>query len=118
MKRLTQGESKDHNQKRGVLEGLFGNFLRWLEKRLFHTDDDKAKARGWEVRAMRSGLGRVYRDPRWNSVFDCLACQGSGTAVDDSDGCAECRGTGVVRLGGLSSGRPPSVVGERPGGRR
>jgi hypothetical protein len=116
MKRSTQGESKDHNENRGVPEGLFGNFLRWLEKQLFQADDAKASARGWEVRATRRGFGRVYRDPRWNSVFECLSCLGSGADPAEADGCVECRGTGVVRLGGLSSRRLPSVVGDRPGG--
>lgn len=56
---------------------------------LFAAEDARAKSRDWQV--TRRGLGRVYRDPRWDSVHACEVCDGVG------GDCVVCGGTGVVR---------------------
>ena len=53
---------------------LLGSRLRrWLMTQIasvgdlvFRVDDDFAESNGWAVRTIRGGLGRIYRDPRFD----------------------------------------------------
>ena len=70
-------------------------FDRWID-RLFAAEDANAVAHGWEIRRKRGG-GRVYRDPRWDTIRCCEFCGGTGLAVNAWAGCEPCGGTGVIR---------------------
>jgi hypothetical protein len=74
---------------------------RWLSKvieavgdRLFRTDDQWAIEHNLQVTRGRGGLSRSYRDPRFDTLYACLQCGGSGRTSREP--CAECHGTGRV----------------------
>jgi hypothetical protein len=75
--------------------------VRWLRRlieaagdRLFRTDDQTAIKNHWQITKRHSGLSRSYRDPRFDTLYTCLRCGGSGRT--DREPCAECGGTGRV----------------------
>ena len=86
---------KDDNTGRKP-ENWITRLLDRAERRLFVADDAAAAARGWEVRRRPGGRGREYRDPRWDMVSACCACDGHG--YRGAHDCDECDATGVVRL--------------------
>ena len=61
--------------------------------RLFAADDARARGYGWQITAQRGGLGRSYRDPRFDLLATCTECRGTGVDADDSP-CWVCPGTG------------------------
>lgn len=65
-----------------------------IANRLFAAEDDRARARGWQVRPISGGLGRGYRDPRWDMIRACDNCADFGADPD----CPVCGGTEVIRL--------------------
>jgi hypothetical protein len=65
-----------------------------LEQRLFGDLDAQAQHDGWQVTRLHHGLGRRYRDPRFDLLSTCLDCAGSGSI--DGQPCEPCRGTGRV----------------------
>jgi DnaJ-class molecular chaperone len=65
--------------------------------RLFAADDARARGRGWQVTARRDGLGRSYRDPRFNLLIRCPECRGTGAGADERP-CRRCPGTGRLTL--------------------
>jgi len=48
--------------------GWLADVTRRIGERLFMACDEEANWRGWEITALAGGLGRRYRDSR----FDCL----------------------------------------------
>ena len=42
--------------------------IAWAGDLLFRADDDYAESRGWGVSTTHGGLGRTYRDPRFDIV--------------------------------------------------
>jgi hypothetical protein len=75
--------------------------VRWLSKiieaagdRLFRRDDQRANAYGWQITKRHGGLSRSYRDPRFDTLYACLRCGGSGRTSHEP--CTECEGTGRV----------------------
>ena len=70
-----------------------------IAERLFRNDDARARQRGWSVSAWGGGLGRAYRDPRFDLLRACSACLGKGTLRQGQD-CGFCSGTGRVTLAG------------------
>jgi DnaJ-class molecular chaperone len=69
----------------------------WIWVRLFAADDARARACGWQVTVQRGGLGRSYRDPRFDRLVTCTECLGSGVHADDRP-CRTCPGTGRLAL--------------------
>jgi hypothetical protein len=49
---------------------------RRLGNRLFAMNDDEAGWRGWEVAVTAGGLGRRYRDPRFNTLREQFGAHG------------------------------------------
>jgi DnaJ-class molecular chaperone len=94
----------------------FGQLLTYLGERLFAADDETARARGWQIR--RTRMGRVYRDPRWDTVHACRFCAGTGAHLADSrieaDPCTHCGGIGVIRSAPVENTRQTAG---RTGGR-
>ena len=62
--------------------------------RLFRRDDQWAIEHNLQITAHHGGLSRRYRDPRFDTLYACLRCGGSGGT--DREPCAECEGTGRV----------------------
>lgn len=66
--------------------------------KIFQTDDRRARERGWQVVTRQGGLGRTYRDPRFNCLIPCPACNGRGH-MSDGSACSACQRTGRTVLG-------------------
>lgn len=60
--------------------GLLRRLLGAWEDRLFAPDDTRARARGWTVSRPVHGRGRIYRDPRWDTVRADLQTTWAGAA--------------------------------------
>ena len=71
---------------------------RRIGDRLFAADDAQARGRGWQVTVRCGGLGRRYRDPRFDLLVTCTECDGAGVDADDRP-CRRCPGTGRLALG-------------------
>jgi len=68
---------------------------RWGD-RLFVMNDNEAYWRGWQIIKTHAGLGRRYRDPRFDTLAACARCAGMGDFADVP--CGPCRGTGRIAL--------------------
>jgi hypothetical protein len=64
-----------------------------LGQRLFASSDATARNHGWQVTPIQLGLGRQYRDPRFDTLTSCPACGGRGVTASRSS-CQRCSGTG------------------------
>jgi hypothetical protein len=78
-----------------VLLSWLAYIPRRLGDRLFTWNDTEAYWRGWQITKVHGGLGRRYRDPRFDTLTACPQCQGGGTTTKDTP-CAPCLGTGRV----------------------
>jgi len=83
---------------------IYLRLLAWLKasfdqprQRLFAATDATARQHGWQIISLSGGLGRRYRDPRFDNLASCLQCRGSGARVSGSP-CQTCAGTGRVTL--------------------
>jgi hypothetical protein len=63
-----------------------------IGNRLFAMNDAEAGWRGWQAINAYGGLGRRYRDPRFDLLGECPQCLGTGTKADQE--CPACLGTG------------------------
>jgi hypothetical protein len=63
-----------------------------LGNRLFAMNDAEAGWRGWQAINAYGGLGRRYRDPRFDTLLECPQCQGTGIKADEV--CRACLGGG------------------------
>ena len=73
-------------------------WIRALGEWLFRDDDARAVRHGWQIETRRGGLGRVYRDPRFDRLARCPDCGGSGTG-ESGGPCHRCSATGRIVLG-------------------
>jgi hypothetical protein len=64
-----------------------------LDRLLFRDPDLRATAKGWQVRRTRR-FEREYRDPRWDLVVRCEACDAEGTVGAHT--CPDCGGRGRI----------------------
>jgi hypothetical protein len=55
----------------------FEGQLRRIGDQLFAAQDTRARQRGWQITRQQNGLGRVYRDPR----FDLLTTRPAAAAL-------------------------------------
>ncbi len=69
-----------------------------LGERVFSADDNAARQLGWQVTPIYAGLGRRYRDPRFDSLAACQRCGGRG-GTGRGDRCLACAGAGRIVLG-------------------
>jgi hypothetical protein len=58
---------------------------RVLGDRMFAAHDTQARMIGWQITPIHGGLGRHYRDPR----FDCLSRWRDGTGGREGTECRE-----------------------------
>jgi hypothetical protein len=73
---------------------------RRLGDRLFAMNDAEAYWRGWQITSTQGGLGRGYRDPRFDTLAECPKCRGAGVTAALS--CRPCLGTGRITRGQVS----------------
>jgi hypothetical protein len=78
--------------------------LRWmrsalaaLARRLLADSDTTARQFDWEVTTTRWGLGRGYRDRRFDGLAACGTCAGRGS-LSQGNRCGGCGGTGRVTV--------------------
>jgi len=83
-----------------VLCDWLASFPRRWGDGLFARNDDEASWWGWQITKTRGGLGRRYRDPRFDTLAACARCAGAGVAADAP--CEPCLGTGRITLGEAS----------------
>jgi len=67
-----------------------------LADRLHAAEDARARQRGWQINCTSHGMGREYRDPRWDLISTCEVCGGEG--IHGVRHCPICQGRGTVRL--------------------
>jgi hypothetical protein len=60
---------------------------------IFASSDEEASWRGWDIQARQAGLGRRYRDRRFDTLVPCLRCPGTGAEA----GGAACLGCSLAR---------------------
>ena len=65
--------------------------------RWFAMNDAEAQWRGWQMTRVRGGLGRRYRDPRFDTLAECGRCRGAGLAAGAL--CVPCLVTGRTTAG-------------------
>jgi hypothetical protein len=71
-----------------------------LADRLHAAEDTRARRRGWQITRTSRGMGREYRDPRWDLIAACEVCGGEG--INGVHQCITCQGRGTVRLDQLN----------------
>jgi hypothetical protein len=71
-------------------------FLRRWGDRRFAMIDTEASWWGWQITKTLGGLGRRYRDIRFDTLAACLQCAGAGVWTDAP--CRPCLGTGRITL--------------------
>jgi hypothetical protein len=93
-----------------VLSSWLAYIPRRLGDHLFAMNDTEAYWRGWQITKVHGGLGRSYRDPRFDTFSPCPDCQGTGALAGAgrpdagrADAlCAPCLGTGRISTGEVS----------------
>jgi hypothetical protein len=88
----------------GLAAAVLLSWLAFIPRRLgdhlFAMNDTEAYWRGWQIAKVHGGLGRRYRDPRFDTLTGCLKCLGSGALADAP--CGPCLGTGRITIDGVS----------------
>ena len=82
-----------------VLDWLAYFLRRWTDRR-FAMNDTEAYWWGWQITKTLGGLGRNYRDIRFEALAPCGRCAGAG--VWQETPCGPCLGTGRITLGEVS----------------
>lgn len=72
-------------------------FVRRRADRWYAMNDTEAYWRGWQIAKAHGGLGRRYRDCRFDTLAACARCAGAGVRAEAP--CGPCLGTGRVTLG-------------------
>ena len=108
--RGVRGYGSPRGKKRGGLGGLspgasavldwLAYLLRRCGDRWFAMNDTEAYWRGWQITKTRGGLGRRYRDLRFDALAACAQCAGAGEWADAP--CGPCLGTGRIIIGEVS----------------
>jgi len=93
----------------GLAAAVLLSWLAYIPRRLgdhlFTWNDSEAYWHGWQITKVHCGLGRRYRDLRFDTLAACPQCRGGG--VNTKDGrvatpCTPCLGTGRVSTEELS----------------
>lgn len=91
---------------------IYSFFLSRLKSRLsaitqqvFAVPDTHARRHGWQVTVTRGGFGRRYRDPRFDYLAPCAACNGRGCNPHGTT-CSACHGTGRIVLDPAAVSQP------------
>jgi hypothetical protein len=84
----------------GVALDWVAYLLRRWGDRWFAMNDTEAYWWGWQITKTFGGLGRRYRDIRFDTLAACVRCAGAGAGTDAA--CGPCLGTGRIILGEVS----------------
>ncbi len=84
---------------------LLLRMLSAIGSKVFRTDDCRARERGWQVIPRHGGLSRTYRDPCFDYLTPCPACNGRGYNPDRT-ACSGCRGSGRLVLDRTDTTQP------------
>lgn len=83
---------------------IYNLFLTWLgailsglAERVFGATDTGARQHGWQVASTPGGLGRRYRDPRFDTLTARADCCGRGVKAPGNP-CRSCSGTGRIAV--------------------
>ena len=66
-----------------------GHCLTQVGNLLFAGKDEEASWHAWSVERRDAGLGRAYRDPRFDTLASCPRCHRVSTAADGT-ACKQC----------------------------
>ncbi len=86
---------------------ILSRLMHAMGAHFFRKNDELARRHGWAVEIRQGGLGRGYRDPRFDTLAHCPACLGTGSNTADRL-CQHCAGSGRITLrrqGQVSTGR-------------
>jgi hypothetical protein len=84
----------------GVALDWLAYFLRRWGDRWFAVNDTEAYWWGWQITKGLGGLGRRYRDTRFDTLAACARCAGAGGGADAP--CGLCLGPGRITRGEAS----------------
>ena len=76
-----------------------------ITQQVFAVPDTHARRHGWQVTVTRAGFGRRYRDPRFDYLAPCTACNGQGCNLHGTT-CSACHGTGRTVLDTTAVSQP------------
>jgi hypothetical protein len=76
-----------------------------IKQQVFAVSDAHARQHGWQITVTRGGFGRTYRDPRFDYLAPCTACDGGGCNPRDAT-CSACHGTGRIVLDPAAVSQP------------
>lgn len=76
-----------------------------IGSKIFRADDCRAHDHGWQITPRHGGLSRSYRDPRFDYLVACTACNGHGSNPSGVT-CSGCNGTGRIVLDPADVSRP------------
>ncbi len=85
-----------------LLLSWLASLPRRLGDRLFAMNDAEAYWNDWQIIRIHGGLGRRYRDLRFDALAECSRCRGTGrgasrgTGVITAGPCPPCAGTGRI----------------------
>jgi len=79
--------------------------LNAIGSKIFQTGDCRVRGQGWQVIPRHGGLSRTYRDPRFDYLIPCQACNGRGYTTDGTS-CFACDGSGRLVLDGADTTQP------------
>lgn len=82
---------------RKTLRDLLLRVLSAIGNKIFRADDHRARERSWQIVPRHGGLSRTYRDPRFDYLIPCPACNGRGYDPNRTS-CSDCRGSGRLVL--------------------
>jgi hypothetical protein len=91
---------KDHttnSSNRKTPGDLLLRVLSTIGSKIFEENDRRARDQGWQIVQRRRGLGRSYRDPRFDYLIACTACNGRG-CNPRGIACSDCGGAGRIIL--------------------
>jgi hypothetical protein len=97
---------------RKTLRDLLLRVLSTIGIKIFRTDDYRAHKRGWQIIPRHGGLSRTYRDPRFDCLIPCRACNGRGYNPDHAI-CSRCGGSGRLVLDRANTTLPRRVKQKR-----
>jgi len=99
---------KDHTTNPGdrkTLRDLLLGTIGALGSKIFEGGDRRACDRGWQVLPRHNGLSRNYRDPRFDYLTACAACNGRGHKPGGT-ACSDCDGAGRIVLNPTAISQP------------
>lgn len=99
---------QDHTTNSNVRKTYRDLLFRVLSKigsKTFEKDDCRARDRGWQIIPRHGGLSRTYRDPRFDYLIICPACDGLGCNAEHTT-CSSCRGSGRTVLDRADAPQP------------